>query len=362
MLQAVLLGIVWLVIVATAVPLLRHGAWWIRALEFPRAQITTLGLAAGAIAWGLLDRGETLIQISFALLAVSLGWQLIRIARYSPLVPKQLIRERKGLEGRESLRLVSCNVYQFNRRSEALLQVLREEKPDVILLLEADDWWAAELKPLHEEYPYRLDQAQDDTYGMLFLSRLKLKDAEIRFLRREHIPSVKGWLILPSGRRVRLYGLHPEPPYPEFADTSRQRDAELLTVAQEIREADDEPTVVLGDLNDVAWSRTTRLFQRISGLLDPRIGRYPMSTFPANLPFLRFPLDHVFVSKHFALSAFDRLPNVHSDHFPVLCEVRIDRLAEEEQEAPAPENGDELEVDEVLEEAEDELDAEDQER
>lgn len=358
MLNAVLLSGVWLLVIATALPLLRHGAWWIRALEFPRAQITGLGLALGAATWFLLDRGDGVVRISLAVLAVSLGWQLVRIARYTPVVPRQLLREVKGATERDKLRLISSNVYQYNRQSNRLIELLQQRDAQVILLLETDGWWAEQLEPLRQRYPYRLDQPQEDTYGLILLSQLELVDAEVRFLRRDHVPSVKARVILPSGRRVRLYGLHPEPPYPEFADSSRQRDAELLTVAQEISEGPDEPTVVVGDLNDVAWSRTTRLFQRMSGLLDPRIGRYPMSTFPANRPFLRFPLDHVFVSKHFALSEFERLPDVGSDHFPVLCEVGIDPLTAEEQEAPEPENGDDQETEEVLEEAEEELEAE----
>jgi endonuclease/exonuclease/phosphatase (EEP) superfamily protein YafD len=74
-------------------------------------------------------------------------------------------------------------------------------------------------------------------------------------------------VALPDGRHFRLHVLHPEPPIP-FEDTLG-RDGELILTAREVR-SDTLPAIVTGDLNDVAWSRTTRRFQRLSGLLDPR--------------------------------------------------------------------------------------------
>src|SRR5690606_25784737 len=100
------------------------------------------------------------------------------------------------------------------------------------------------------------------------------------------------------------------------------RDAELLLVAKEVREHyQGEPVIVLGDLNDVAWSHTTRMFQRISQLLDPRIGRGFFNTFHVNYPFLRWPLDHLFVSSDFQLTQLNRLPNIGSAHFAMFAEL-----------------------------------------
>ncbi len=90
-----------------------------------------------------------------------------------------------------------------------------------------------------------------------------------------------------------------------------------------------------GDLNDVAWSRTTRLFCRVSGMLDPRRGRGLFSTFHAHYPLLRWPLDHVFVSEEFTLTHMERLEAFGSDHFPILATLSYQPARQEEHDTPS---------------------------
>src|SRR5262245_19006558 len=113
---------------------------------------------------------------------------------------------------------------------------------------------------------------------------------------------------------------------------------------------DQKPTIIAGDLNDVAWSRTTRLFQKISGLLDPRIGRGLYNSFHAHYPPVRFPLDHIFHSNHFRLVELRRLPSIGSDHFPIYVVLSYETTAEFTQEESVADADDHAEADEIIDE------------
>ena len=104
---------------------------------------------------------------------------------------------------------------------------------------------------------------------------------------------------------------------------------------REIAQAE-RPALVAGDLNDVAWSHTSRLFRRIARMLDPRVGRGLYNTFHARYWFLRWPLDHLFISNTFLVRRLQRLPAFGSDHFPIFIAVDHAPAASAVQEAPAP--------------------------
>lgn len=229
------------------------------------------------------------------------------------------------------------------------MSLIDEYEPDFILLVEVNARWINELRPLDLKYKYSLKQAQENEYGIALYSRLPLENAEIKFLTDPHIPSVRADIILPSKDRVEIYGLHPEPPRLKEG-SSTQRDAELVKVAKAVRNTK-TPVIVTGDLNDVAWSHTTRLFRRISGLLDPRVGRGAFPTFPVHLSFLRFPLDYVFHSNDFRLNTVERLDEVGSDHFAMYVELTLQAAIADGQAGPELEDGDLKEADETIDRA-----------
>jgi endonuclease/exonuclease/phosphatase (EEP) superfamily protein YafD len=246
-----------------------------------------------------------------------------------------------------SLRVLVVNVLMTNRTADQLFALIRQHEPDVILAVETDAWWGTHFEKLAPAYPERLVHLLENTYGMLLYSKLELLEPEIRFLLKPDIPSIRTGVRLRSGESVRLYCLHPEPPSPSEADTSLPRDAELVLVGREAAAAGG-PTIVAGDLNDVAWSHTSRLFRRISRLLDPRIGRGMFNTFHAGYWLVRWPLDHVFVSEEFALHAIRRLPAFGSDHFPIMIDLEHRPVVADLHEPPEADGEDHAEADDKL--------------
>ena len=164
-----------------------------------------------------------------------------------------------------------------------------------------------------------------------FYSKYTLSESSIEYLVEEDVPSIHTLLTLPSGKNIRMHFLHPAPPSPTNNEESSERDAELIMVAKSVAEST-LPVVVTGDLNDVAWSATTRLFRKISKLLDPRVGRGMFNTYHADHWFMRWPLDHLFHSQDFVLMSIKRLPSIGSDHFPLLTKLLFVPQQGEDQE------------------------------
>lgn len=330
--------------------LIPRDEWWIRGADFPRLQILVLGFIA-FILFLLVDHPwNWLNQLLFVGLMAALAYQLKMVLPYTFIWKKQVKQVKQDqIDPQRQISLMVCNVLTTNSKYHLLIEQIQIHQPDLVLTLETDQAWQNALSVIEADYPYRVPVPLDNLYGMHLYSKLELSETEVKFILSDEIPSIHTTVILRSGQPVQLYCLHPKPPSPTEAKDSTLRDAELLIVGDQIKDLD-ESCIVMGDLNDVAWSRTTRLFQRISGLLDPRVGRHYVNTFHADYPFFRWSLDHVFHSTDFALVHMERLPHIGSDHFPVFLVLQTGRVFEHIQEELEQTDEDEQEAQEAIEE------------
>ena len=66
-----------LMIAATAIPVARHEAWWVRVFDFPRVQITVVAAIVLVAYWLTADTPDTTDYLFLSALAASLA--LLRI-------------------------------------------------------------------------------------------------------------------------------------------------------------------------------------------------------------------------------------------------------------------------------------------
>ena len=310
-------------IAATLLPIWKTTRWWVRVCDFPRFQIALVALLIVAVLAVFRFPGNLADWLMLGSLIGVVIWQFTWVGPYIPGAFRA-VHSCSGTEAaNERIALLTANVLQTNRDADSFLKIIHETSPDVVLAVEVDEWWTERLwEGVRAQYPHKVCYPLSNGYGLAFFSRLELVRSQIRFICDDAIPSIRAELKLRSGMEITVYGVHPRPP--SVGQDSTERDVELLLVAQEIKDRGG-PAIVLGDLNDVAWSPTTLRFMKAGDLLDPRRGRGFYNTYPARWPGFRYPLDYVFCTRHFRICSMRVLPSFGSDHLPLVAELVITR-------------------------------------
>ncbi len=226
--------------------------------DFPRLQIAVFGvliiLLLFIFARPLKNFDLAIILVLF-LCAV---YQIYRIIPYVPIYPNQVEWTEKS-NPKKTIKVLVSNVLIENKKTSNLLNLIEDINPDVILLAEPDKKWIKSIQSLKKNYPYAVEHPLDNAYGIALYSRLELIDPQVKFLVEDDTPSIHTDIKISSGYVVKFYGIHPRPPVPGEATSSTERDAELILVGKMVKNSN-TPAIIAGDLNDVAWSRTTNLF------------------------------------------------------------------------------------------------------
>lgn len=305
----------------TVLPMSYSQHYLVRSCDFVRLQVFYLALFNLVIVMSMLliFGGDYLwwaaVAVANSIIVSVQGWWIFP---YTWCAAHEVKSAQSNAQ--HSIRIMSANVLMSNHNSDALLKLVDKHQPDLLITLESDDWWQQKLSVLKKDYPYTIDCPKDNRYGMHLFSKYKIKQAQICELVESDVPSIHILFVNDEGLEIQGHFIHPAPPSPTEEDSSRPRDSELIMVAKALKDAT-RPVIVAGDLNDVAWSRSTRLFMQVSGLLDPRKGRGFFNTFHASYFFMRWPLDHLFHSTGFTVKRIKRLAKYGSDHFALLTEL-----------------------------------------
>ncbi|QIH31667.1 endonuclease/exonuclease/phosphatase family protein [Sphingobacterium sp. DR205] len=334
-----------LLIILSLLPFIRCQHWVFRVAEFVKLQL--LVFQVPVLAWGFYLVADApwiwSIQILQALL---IGYHVFILVRYTKFWRKEIYE--KGKDASDSIKIISCNILQFNKEYDRFIELIRKEQPQIFVTMESDAVWENALRELESDYPNVVKVSLDNTYGMHFYTKLKVNKSWVHYFVADDIPSIEAELETEDGHRFIFFAVHPPPPSPTEEENSKERDGDLLSVAKKVRDYK-MPVVVTGDFNNVAWARSSVLFKKTSKLIDARIGRGILSTFHANYWFFRVPLDLLFHSPNVFIDKLFIYPSVGSDHFPMGCTFFIDRYSDEQAEdIEELEKGEMSEVNELI--------------
>jgi len=317
-------------------PLVAADYWWIRAFDFPHLQFMFFTLLAIILFLFTFKPRQINDYIYLTILLGCFTFQFFKVVEFTPLVAVELNDSSGNISKEDQLVLYTSNVLESNTHTEALFDEIEKRNPDLIVFTETNERWMQDIRQnIGEEYPYKVEQPQDNTYGMILYSKLPLRDASVKFLVDPKIPSIHAQAQMRNGEWFQLYAIHPTPPMPQHNPSSSDRDTELLKTA--IMSYQSElPVVLMGDFNDVAWADSTELTTTIGKLLNLRIGRGFYNTYHAQYPVFRWSLDHIFVSSEFRLTNAGTGVDIESDHFPMYATLSYEPKLASQQDPDEP--------------------------
>lgn len=344
-------GLSILLLVLTVLPKIPSSYWVFRVPDFGKIQITYFTVFTIVLGFFLTHHPYFLyVQIGLAIILI---YHSITLIKYTPLF--KVKKYHQGQHASENCHFISANVYQFNTEYERFIQLIKKNKPEIFLTMESNGDWEKAMRVLENDYPYQHKVTLENTYGMHLYSKIEIEKATTHYFVADDIPSIEAHMKTKDGYRFVFFGVHPPPPSPTEEETSKERDGDILSVAKRVHDGIDKPVIVVGDFNNVAWSKSSILFRKTSHLIDPRIGRAFISTFHAKYRFLRFPIDLMFHSEDIFIKELKTLENFGSDHLPVYCEFFIDHHNDDQEERIEKANAEEkAEAEEMIQEGKEE--------
>ncbi|NCP18928.1 MAG: hypothetical protein GW855_07205 [Erythrobacter sp.] len=304
----ILLGLAAAILIALLVSLSNTDAWFVRTLDLVREPVSYLAAVLLLAALFVKFRWRWL---TVALLGLVIAINIWRIWPYTFLAGTQVsYAEGPQAPGARCFSIMSVNVKVKNDGYAQVAEQIRQIDPDVLFLMETDQAWIDQLEPLLADYPHVDRHPQPHAFGLVFATRLPVRKTNIVENTHRDTPTLYA-TVQPGTQPVEIIGLHPKPPLPTW--NTQMRDENIVNAGTQT--PDRLPNaVVVGDFNDVPWSRTTTKFRGTGQWRDPRIGRGTYPTFPAVFVAAGWPLDQLMLKGDLELQEFEVLPNNGSDH------------------------------------------------
>ena len=294
--------------------------WW------PGDQLLVIRLISYMVPWFLVILLPGTIAAAFARrkwLALTLATPMLFL--FLTYIPLFLPGSRTVLASGTPLKVMSYNLYYQNDEAEAIVEVVQQEQPDILLLQELKPKLAGplidQLRQLYPEGEFYFEWVDENNYPRPFsqavVSRYPLtplgQSYEAGRLQKVRVETPDG--------PVTLFNVHPPPTIPQ--EHIQQLVREIETV--------DGPLIVGGDFNITDQTNSYRLIDQYLDNAHWEAGWGFAFTFPsrshingAPIP-LRplYRIDHIFYNDHFSAQSARTVTEAStgSDHLPIVAQL-----------------------------------------
>jgi endonuclease/exonuclease/phosphatase (EEP) superfamily protein YafD len=212
-----------------------------------------------------------------------------------------------------------ANVYAYNKQHEKVMDLIKKENPDIVVLLEVNETWEWNLKEIMKDYGESKMMPREGFYGMAVFSKIPLTLVQEEILDSSEIPSLQ--CVFEKGdQEIVLWATHPRSP--RKARNWRLRNKLLVNLSKRVA-SDLRPVLVAGDLNTTPWCVWFKVL-KAQRLRDSAEGFGIQGTWPTRVPFfMRIPLDHILISPEIQILERRVLQDIGSDHLPIFVRFGI---------------------------------------
>ena len=230
---------------------------------------------------------------------------------------RPITEEQKG--NGPVVRVMVSNLLASNTDYENQIAYIKSIDPDIVVFPEYTPVWGQVLEAALIEYTYKVSVPLDNPFGIAMLSKIPLLEQQILYLEHSARPSVAATVSV-GAHQVAIFGTHPPPPM--TGDWYDERNRHLQKIAA-LSKRSARPFVVLGDLNITPWSSHFKKFLAEGGLVDSRRGNKILPTWPAFVPVLQIPIDHIIVNDAIKVNQIGTSKRLKSDHHALWADLQL---------------------------------------
>jgi len=216
-----------------------------------------------------------------------------------------------------SLKIMSVNVLASNNEYAKIQQLIQEENPDLLAIIElSPDQYSVLGTFLGSAYPYQFIRPVANPTGIGLFSKQPLEEATFEDPAQDNFGLISASINI-DHKTYNLIAAHPFPPINQNGLQRRTRVYQNLPV---IRKNPANPTIILGDFNNTLWSGD---FQKLMQAMDVQVNLLSPMTWPAIKFFPKIGIDHILIPKNSYFVSIRRGPDMGSDHYPVIAEILL---------------------------------------